>query len=190
MQERQVTVDGVTRRLPEPFVVLATQNPIELEGTFPLPEAQIDRFLMKVALGYVSPEAEAEVLGRVAGGHPIEAVEPVAEISEVLDLAGSITEVHIEPALTRYAVDLVGATRNHPDVALGASTRGSIALHRTSQALAAVHGRDFVTPDDIKTMAPLTLGHRLVLHPQSRLRGRTSEAVIGELLETVPLDLE
>jgi MoxR-like ATPase len=189
MEERQVTVDGVTHALPRPFVVLATQNPIELEGTFPLPEAQIDRFLMRVVLGHASPEAEVEVLERVGRRHPIDDVAAVTEPAEVLALADEVAAVHLEPTLSRYIVDLARATRAHRDVALGASTRGSIALHRTARARAAVQGRDFTLPDDIKAMAPLTLAHRVVLKPQSRLRGRTADDVVAEILGAVPLEL-
>jgi MoxR-like ATPase len=189
MQERQVSVDGVTHPLAAPFIVLATQNPIEFEGTFPLPEAQLDRFLIRLSLGYPAPADEIRVLRNLKKQHPIETVGPVASGDELLALSGQITDVHVDETLERYVLALVGATRAHADLALGASTRGSLALYKTSQALAALRGRDYVTPDDVKTLVPLTLGHRLIVKPEAQLRGRTAAAVLGEILEKTPLDI-
>ncbi|MBN1439116.1 MAG: MoxR family ATPase [Anaerolineales bacterium] len=189
MQEQQVTVDGVTHPLPKPFLVLATQNPIEYEGTFPLPEAQLDRFLIRLTLGYPSPEDEKTLLVHLRREHPIHRLEQVAECAELLDLQRQVWEVHIDDTLQEYIVRLVGRTRAHPDLALGASPRASLSLYRTAQALAGVRGRDHVLPDDIKTMAPLVLSHRLVLRPEAELRGRTARAVLEEILAETPLDL-
>lgn len=189
MGERQVTVDGVTRPLARPFVVLATQNPVEYEGTFPLPEAQLDRFFLKLHLGYLSPEAEGQMLLNLQRRHPIEAVEPVVEGSQLLELAPLIWEVHVDETVRDYIVRLVNATRRHPDLLLGASPRGSLALYKAGQAWAALHGRDYVLPDDVKLLAPATLAHRCLVHPESGLRGRTANVIIGEVLQQTPLDL-
>ncbi len=189
MQERQVTVDGVTRPLPAPFLVLATQNPIEYEGTFPLPEAQLDRFLMRLSLGYPEEDDEVRMLRRLRKQHPIETVKQVVDGRELLSLYDLVTDVHVDASLERYVLAIVRATRSHPDVALGASPRGSLALYKTAQALAALRGRDYVIPDDIKALAPLTLAHRLIVKPESQLRGRTAEAIIGEVLERTELDI-
>jgi MoxR-like ATPase len=189
MQERQVTADGVTRPLPAPFLVMATQNPIEYEGTFPLPEAQLDRFLIRLSIGYPEVEDEAQILVNLRKQHPIETVQRVVEGSDLLDLDDAVTDVHVDETVTRYVLSIVGATRSHPDLALGASPRGSLALYKTSQALAALRGRDYVLPDDIKTLAPLTLAHRLIVKPASQLRGRTAAAIVAEILERTELDL-
>ncbi len=190
MQERQVTMDGVTHTLPAPFIVLATQNPIEYEGTFPLPEAQLDRFLMRLSLGYPGREDESLMLQRLRKEHPIERIEQVVE-GEILEgLRDTVTDVHVERTLEQYILDIVRATRDHVDIALGASPRGSIALYKTAQALAALRGRDYVVPDDVKLLAPLTLAHRLIVKPESQLRGRTAEALLQEILDQVDLDLE
>jgi MoxR-like ATPase len=189
MQERQVTVDGVTRPLPAPFIVLATQNPIEYEGTFPLPEAQLDRFLMRLSLGYVAKDDEIAMLRNLRKEHPIERVGQVVEGQALLDLQDLVTDVHVDETLEEYILGIVQATRAHPDVALGASPRGSLALYKTSQALAALRGRDYVVPDDLKLLAPLTLAHRLIVKPESQLRGRTALSIIDEILQQVDLDL-
>lgn len=189
MQERQVSADGVTRALPSPFLVLATQNPIEYEGTFPLPEAQLDRFLIRLSLGYPKVQDEAQILRNLRKRHPIDTIEQVVDGSELLALDDAVTDVHVEESLVRYILSIVGATRSHPDIALGASPRGSLALYKTSQAFAAVHGRDYVVPDDVKLWAPLTLAHRLIIKPESQLRGRTAQAVLADILERVELDI-
>jgi MoxR-like ATPase len=189
MQERQVTMDGVTRSLPAPFLVLATQNPIEYEGTFLLPEAQLDRFLMRLSLGYPETGDEAQMLRNLRKQHPIETIGQVVDGTELLDLHDVITDAHIDESLERYILSIVQATRSHPDVALGASPRGSLALYKTAQALAVLQGRDYVIPDDIKTLTPLTLSHRLIVKPESQLRGRTAETILGEILERADLDI-
>jgi MoxR-like ATPase len=189
MQERQVTVDGVTHTLEAPFIVLATQNPVEFEGTFPLPEAQLDRFLIRLSLGYPELDDEIQVMRNLKKQHPIETLGQVASADELLALSDQISDVHVDESLERYILGLVRATRTHPDVALGASTRGSLALYKTSQALAALRGRDYVIPDDVKTLVPLTLGHRLIVKAESQLRGRTAGAILDEILEKTPLDI-
>ncbi len=189
MGERQVTVDGVTRPLQRPFVVLATQNPVEYEGTFPLPEAQLDRFLIKLRLGYLAPAAESQMLVNLRRQHPIEALSPVVDGADAPALAQQVWEVHVDETVRDYIVRLVNATREHADLLLGASPRGSLALYKTSQAWAAIHGRDYVLPDDVKRLAPLSLAHRCLVHPESALRGRTAVGILAELLNQVPLDL-
>ena len=189
MGEGQVTVDGITYPLPQPFMVMATQNPIEYEGTFPLPEAQLDRFLLKLAVGYPSPADEGQMILNLQREHPITAIGQVVDGAQVLDLRRQVWEVHVDDTVRDYVVRLVHATRSSPDLALGASPRGSLALFKTSQALAALRGRDYVLPDDVKTMAPLTLTHRLLLKPESALRGRTAAQIVREILENVELAL-
>ncbi|MGN6565652.1 MAG: AAA family ATPase, partial [Thermomicrobiales bacterium] len=189
MQEGQVTADGVTRPLPAPFLTLATQNPIEYEGTFPLPEAQLDRFFLRMPLGYPEEADERQMLRALRKSHPIGRVTAVVDGAELAALADVVTDVHIEESLERYLLALVRATREHGDVAVGASPRGSIALYKGAQALAAIRGRDYVTPDDVKELAPLVLPHRLVIRPESQLRGRTDRAVTAEILDRTPLDL-
>ncbi len=189
MQEQQVTVDGVTRQLSRPFIVLATQNPIEYEGTFPLPEAQLDRFLMRVSLGYPDPEDERQILVNLRREHPIHQLEPVVDGSQMIDLQKSIWDVHVDQSLQDYIVDLVNATREHVDLALGVSPRGSLALFKTAQALAAVQGRDHVIPDDIKYLVPFALPHRLIVKPEAELRGRTATRILEDVLEKTPLEL-
>ena len=189
MQEQQVTVDGVTRDLPRPFLVLATQNPIEYEGTFPLPEAQLDRFLMRLSLGYPSRIDERQILVNLRREHPITKLGKVIDGHELLSLQKRIWDVNVDDTLQDYIVALAEATRNHPDLALGVSPRGSLALLKTSQALAAIRGRDYVIPDDIKTLVPLTLSHRLILKPEAELRGRTAHTILEDVLEKTPLDL-
>jgi len=185
MEERQVTVDGVTHHLARPFLVLATQNPIEYEGTFPLPEAQLDRFLMRMSLGYPSPADEIRILEAQQYVHPIETIEQVMERDELLDMQEQIKDVFVHDAIKEYIVALVGATRRHPDVYLGSSPRGSLALYRSSQARAAILGRDYVIPDDVKALAEATLAHRLIVNPSARIREVDPRTVIKETLQTV-----
>ena len=189
MGERQVTVDGVTRSLPRPFLVLATQNPVEYEGTFPLPEAQLDRFLFKMHLGYLSAEQESAMLLNLRQRHPIENLESIVDASTAPQLAEQIWQVRVDDSLRNYIVALVQATRKHDELALGVSPRGSLALYRSAQARAAIRGRDYVLPDDVQAMAPLVMPHRCIVRPESALRNRTSEAIVGEILEKTPLDL-
>lgn len=187
MEERQVTVDGVTRPLPRPFMVLATQNPIEYEGTFPLPEAQLDRFLLRIRLGYPGMEDEIRILERQQFRHPIEVLEQVATVEELEAAQEAVKGVYVAPMLKRYIVDLVRRTREHPDVYLGASPRGSLTLYRAGQARAAIYGRDFVLPDDVKALALPALGHRLILGPAARMRDVSPEEILQELLDRVPV---
>jgi MoxR-like ATPase len=187
MEERQVTVDGVTRPLPRPFMVLATQNPIEYEGTFPLPEAQLDRFLMRIRLGYPETEDEVRILERQQFRHPIEELEQVASVEELLEAQEAVRAVYVAPRLKRYIVDLTRRTRQYPDVYLGASPRGSLTLYRAGQARAAIHGRDFVLPDDVKALAIPALGHRVIVGPTARMRDVTAEQIVEEILRQVPV---
>ena len=190
MQERQSTVDIATHKLPRPFLVMATQNPIELEGTFPLPEAQLDRFLMKIGLGYPSAAEENDILIRFERQDPLESLESVASAETILEAQGQVRQVRVEDSLRHYIVNVCRATRAHEDIELGASPRATMALYRTCQALAAVRGRDFVIPDDVKVMAPYVLTHRLVVNPQTRLRGRRPEDVIRDVVNTVAVPVE
>jgi MoxR-like ATPase len=189
MQEAQVTVDGVTRPLPRPFLVLATQNPIEYEGTFPLPEAQLDRFLIRLTIGYLPAAEEKRLLSHLARQHPIAGIGAAVDGTALLDYQKLVWDVHVDASLQEYIVDLVAATRAHPDLALGASPRASLALYKTAQALAALRGRDHVLPDDIKYLAPLVLVHRLIVKPEAELRGRTASALVADLLAATPLEL-
>lgn len=189
MQEQQVTVDGVTRDLPRPFLVLATQNPIEYEGTFPLPEAQLDRFLMRISLGYPNRIEERQILTNLWREHPITKIGKVVDGQELSSLQRRIWDVHVDLTLQDYIISLVAATRDHPDLSLGVSPRGSLALLKGAQALAAVRGRDYVVPEDIKALVPLTLAHRLILTPDAELRGRTPQLILEGVLERTPLDL-
>jgi MoxR-like ATPase len=189
MQERQVTTDGVTRPLPAPFMVLGTQNPIEYEGTFPLPEAQLDRFLMRLRLAYPAQDDEIRILRRQRRGHPIERINRVVEGSNLPALSRIVAEVHVDETLERYITSLVRVTRDHPDIALGGSPRASLALYRASQALAAVRRRNHVLPDDIKPLVPLTLSHRIIVRPESQLRGRTAATILSEIVESTPLEI-
>ncbi len=184
MEERQVTVDGTTYPLPEPFIVLATENPIELGGTFPLPEAQVDRFLLKVRLGYLSLEDEVAMLDRFQTAQPLDEMGPVTEPNELMECQGLVTRIYCDSALKEYAVRLVQATRQHPDVGIGASPRGSLGLLRAAQARAAADGREFVLPDDIKALVPSVLTHRLMLRPNAELRGVTAASVVAEVMAT------
>lgn len=189
MQEQQVTVDGVTRKLPRPFLVMATQNPIEFEGTFPLPEAQLDRFLMRLPIGYPTAEDEKTILNHLRREHPINHLKAVVTEDNLLDFQRAVWEVNVDNSIQDYIVRLVTATRTHPDLVLGGSPRASLALYKTSQALAALRGRDYVIPDDIKYLAPVTLSHRIIIKPEAELRGRSTLQVLTELLNSVPLEL-
>jgi MoxR-like ATPase len=189
MGEYQITVDGVTRPLPRPFLVLATQNPVEYEGTFPLPEAQLDRFLMRIRMGYPSAEEEEQILLNLRRRHPIESVGQVVDGALLPALQPLVWDVAVDETVRAYIVRLVRATRAHYDLALGASPRGSLGLFRAAQALAAVRGRDYVLPDDVKLLAPYVLGHRLIVRPESALRGRDAEAVLRSLLDETRLDV-
>jgi MoxR-like ATPase len=189
MGERQITADGVTRRLPRPFLVLATQNPVEYEGTFPLPEAQLDRFLFKLSLGYLSKDEEGVMLSNLGQQHPIETLTNVVNGLEAPKLSEVIWSISVSDSVRDYIVALVHATRSHPDLALGASPRGSLALYRTAQARAVLQNRNYVLPDDVQILAPLVLPHRCIVRPDSALRGRTAEQIIAHLLTEVPLDL-
>jgi MoxR-like ATPase len=190
MQERQVTVDVETMSLPRPFMVLATQNPIELEGTFPLPEAQVDRFLMRIGLGYPGRDEENDILLRYEREDPLEGLEPVVQADDLLAMQNQVRAVLVETSVREYVVDIVRATRSHEAVELGVSPRGTLALYHAAQALAAVRGRDFVLPDDVKHLAPAVLTHRLIISPQTRLRGRRPEEVVAEIVDTVPVPVE
>jgi MoxR-like ATPase len=185
MGERQVTSDGVARPLARPFLVLATQNPIEYEGTFPLPEAQLDRFLLRLRLGYPATADERQVLRNLQHDHPITSIGAVASGDDLLQAARAVTDIHVDDSLVDYLLALVQATRDHRDLALGASPRGSLGLFRASQARAAMLGRDYVLPDDVKLLAPAVLAHRLLVRPESALRGRTADHVMGAILDTV-----
>ena len=186
MEERQVTVDGVTYMTPDPFLVLATQNPIEYEGTFPLPEAQLDRFLLRMNLGYPSADNEIAVLDAQQHTHPIDSLSQVVGVDQLLSAQKGIRDVYIDNKIKEYIVSLVSATRKHPDIYLGASPRGSLALYRTGQARAAVSGRDYVIPDDVKALAIPTLSHRMIISPAARLKNVVTSQVIQEVLDTVP----
>ena len=187
MQELQVTVDGVTHLLPHPFLVMATQNPIEYEGTFPLPEAQLDRFLMRIRLGYPGLDDEIAILDSQQYVHPLTQIEQVVDIEELSSAQERLKDVYVDPLIKRYIVDIITQTRRHPDIYLGASPRGSLALYRTGQARAAMLGRDYVIPDDIKALAMPTLAHRLIVSPSARLKDVTGEAVVREILSTLPV---
>lgn len=189
MGEGQVTVDGITRTLARPFFVIATQNPIEYEGTFPLPEAQLDRFFMKLNLGYLDQKNESQMLLNLGRQHPIETLEQVVDGQQIPSLAQLVWDVNVDESLRDYIVEIINATRQHPDLLLGASPRGSHALYRGSQAYAALKGRDFVLPDDIKKLAPAILSHRCLLHPESALRGRSIGKILQQILEEAPLEI-
>jgi MoxR-like ATPase len=187
MEERQITVDGVTYPMEQPFLVLATQNPIEYEGTFPLPEAQLDRFMMRIDLGYPEAGDEITMLDRQQHSHPITRIEQVVSREELLEAQQIIKNVFVNDLVKEYIVKLVNATRKHPDVYLGSSPRGSIALYKTSQARAAILGRDYVIPDDLKALAMVTLAHRLIISPSARIKNVDPRAVIQEILDSTPV---
>jgi len=185
MQEQQITVDRDTYALPRPFLVLATQNPIELEGTFPLPEAQIDRFLIKTTLGYPDEAEENDLLLRYARQDPMIDLEPVTTAAQIREMQQQVRQVRVEDSVREYMVKVVRATRDHPAVDLGVSPRGSLALYRTCQARAAIQGRGYVLPDDVKAMTPTVLTHRIHISPQTRLRGRTPDEIVSEVVGEV-----
>jgi MoxR-like ATPase len=190
MQEHTATVDGVTHALPHPFLVLATQNPLEFEGTFPLPEAQLDRFLMQLAVGYPSRANEAQMLRTIGSQHPIEQLQPLPNLLVLEHLQQALDHVFVSDSVVEYLLRVVDATRQHPDLALGASPRASLALHRAAQALAALEGRRFVIPDDVKRLARPVLQHRLVVRAESALRGRTASTVLADVVQTTPVDVD
>ena len=190
MEERQVTVDGVTRPLPYPFLVLATQNPVELEGTFPLPEAQVDRFLIRVALGYPQREEEREILHRFRVTNPLLTLQPLVSTDEIRAANRACRQVYVHPDVEDYLLDLVHATRQDPAIELGVSPRGTLALYHASQAFAAIRGREYVTPDDVKHLATSVLTHRLILSPDARLRGNSAQNVLNKLMEQVTVPVE
>jgi MoxR-like ATPase len=187
MEEAQVTVDGVTHALPRPFVVLATENPIEYEGTFPLPEAQLDRFLVRLSLGYPGRANELEMLDRQHHAHPLDGLAQAVRIEDLVAAQVAAKEVHVASAVREYIVSLVEATRAHDDVYLGASPRGSLALYNTSRAWAAIAGRDYVVPDDVKILAEPTLAHRVIVNPAARMKNIDSRAVVHDILSAVPV---
>lgn len=187
MEERQITVDGETHPLPSPFIVLATQNPIEYEGTFPLPEAQLDRFLLRLHLGYPDRLDEIAILKRQRQMHPLESLPIVAQIDELIALQQALKEVYVDDLIEEYIVAVVTATRHHDDIYLGASARGSLALYRTAQARAAMRGHDFVSPDDVKALVGPVLGHRMIVSPSARVRSVTASAILDEILASVPV---
>ncbi len=190
MAEKQVTVDGVTRPMSSPFMVVATQNPIEHEGTFPLPEAQLDRFIMKITVGYPTFEQEKVILEKQRETHPIHSLEKVSSADELLKMQALIKKVQLHDSVRDYILKIVDATRRHPDLALGASPRGSLNLYRASQALAALDGRDYVIPDDVKLLAPAVLSHRLIVMPEARLKRRTPRNLIEEILAKTPAPVD
>ncbi len=190
MAESQVTVDGTTYELAEPFIVIATQNPIEHEGTFPLPEAQLDRFLMRLSIGYPSFTDENELLERLKDGHPLDDLEPVASADELVAAQDAIREVFVHEKVRQYLVRIVHGTRRHEELALGASPRASIAIYRASQALAALENREFVIPDDVKYVAEPILCHRMIVGSEARLRGRTAEQIVDDIVSSVPAPVE
>ena len=187
MEEGQMTVDGATYALPEPFIVMATQNPIEYEGTFPLPEAQLDRFMLNISLGYPSPSDEVQILDRQQHTHPIDTLGQIVSADELIGMQEQVRDVKVSREIREYIVSLTTATRQHQNVYLGVSPRGSLALFRTSQARALLDGRDYVIPDDVKRLIKATLSHRLIVAPAARVRGVTSAAVLDEITGTVPV---
>jgi MoxR-like ATPase len=187
MEERQVTVDGQTHVLSPPFMVLATQNPIEYEGTFPLPEAQLDRFLLRIELGYPDKEGEIEILDRQQFVHPIEKLEQIVSVEELLEAQEAIKEIYIDPLVKEYIVEIVRRTRIHPDVYLGASSRGALAIYRLCQARASMFGRDYVLPDDVKALAEGALSHRIIVGPAARIKDVEPATIVEDILENVPV---
>ena len=187
MEEGQMTVDGVTYRLSNPFIIMATQNPIEYEGTFPLPEAQLDRFMIRIQIGYPQPQDELRVLASQQYQHPIQNVQQVVSLKELLAAQQMIKDVYVAKEVQQYIINLITASRRHPDVYLGSSPRGSLALFRTSQARAAMTGRDFVIPDDVKALAEVTLAHRIIVGPAARLKNITSRTIVQDILQGTPV---
>ncbi len=188
MDERQATIDGVTHLMPDPFLVIATQNPIEYEGTFALPEAQLDRFMLRIRMGYPQPIDEIVILDEQKRTHPLDALDEVVGLDELREMQAGVREIHVESSVSDYIVRLVNGTRNHPDVYLGASPRGSIALYRASQAMAGLLGRDYVIPDDVKILAEPALAHRLIIKTSSTIHDIQAGQVTRELLETMPVE--
>jgi len=190
MQERQVTIDGITHPLPRPFLVIATQNPVELEGTFPLPEAQIDRFLLCVKIGYPTQVEENRILERFTLEDPLSKLLPVTSPEEIIRLQVQCKQIRVEESIRDYIVRVARATRQHPEISLGASPRATLGLYQASQAWAAIHGREFVLPDDVKILAPILLTHRLMISPQAQLRGRQSDQLVADIVDTIPVPVE
>src|SRR5881394_1351057 len=187
MEESQITVDGISYRLPEPFMVMATQNPIEYEGTFPLPEAQLDRFMMNISIGYPMSTDEMNILDSHQHHHPLEDLSQIMTAEELVLIQQQVRNIHVDPTIREYIVAIANATRNHNNIYLGSSPRGSLALFRASQALAAMRGRGYVIPDDVKLLAKPTLAHRIIVTPAARVRAITSTAVLDEILQSVPV---
>jgi MoxR-like ATPase len=190
MEEGSITVDGVTRALPRPFFVMATQNPIEYEGTYPLPEAQLDRFLLKLNMGYPSAEEEVEILSRVEKVSPIEEIRPVMALDELLELQQKVAEVYVSDPIKRYIVDIVQRSRSNASVYLGVSPRGSVALMKAAQAYAFLHGREFVIPDDVQFLAPYVLPHRMIMKSEAKFDGLTAEAIVGQMIARTPVPIQ
>ncbi|MFC1971001.1 AAA family ATPase [Chloroflexota bacterium] len=190
MEEKQVTVDGVTMPLPPPFMVIATQNPVELQGTFPLPEAQLDRFLLKLVIGYPNIEDEDAMLLRFERSNPLEQLFAVTSASEIMDISRQVQEIYVESSVRRYILEVVGKTRTNPSIALGGSPRASLALYRAAQALALIQGRNFVLPDDVKRLALPVLGHRLILSTEAYLHNTSKEELIADILSSLPVPAE
>ncbi len=187
MEEGQMTVDGITYRLSNPFLILATQNPIEYEGTFPLPEAQLDRFLLRIKMGYPQPQDELRILASQQYQHPLENLQQVVSLQELLTVQQAIKEVYVAKEVQQYIINLITASRRHSDVYLGSSPRGSLALFRTAQARAAMSGRDFVIPDDVKALAETTLAHRIIVGPAARIKNITSRTIVQDILQATPV---
>ncbi len=187
MEETQITVDGVSYRLPEPFMVMATQNPIEYEGTFPLPEAQLDRFMMNISIGYPKASDEMNILDSHQHHHPLDDLAQIMTADELVIIQQQVRNIHVDPSIREYIVAIANATRNHPNIYLGASPRGSLALFRAAQALSAMRGRGYVIPDDVKLLARPTLAHRIIVTPAARVRSITSTAILDEILQSVPV---
>ena len=190
MEEKQVTVDGVTMPLPQPFMVIATQNPVELQGTFPLPEAQLDRFLLKLALGYPDRRDEDVMLLRFERSNPLDELSAVTSASEIMEVKRQVQEIFVEPSVRHYILEVIGKTRANPSIALGGSPRASLALYRSCQALALIHGRDYVLPDDVKRLAMPVLGHRLILSTEAYLHDTSKESLIADILSSLPVPAE
>ena len=189
MQEGRVTIDGVTYKLPQPFFVMATQNPIEFHGTYPLPEAQLDRFLLKINIGYPSEQAETAILERQLKGQPIDQLEPVTDLAQILHLQRLVTDIYVSPDVLNFITKVVRCTRSHPDIALGASPRGSLALTNVGRAVALLEHRDYVMPEDIKFLSPFVLSHRILLKAESEVEGKLREQVISEILHSVAVPM-
>ena len=187
MEERQVTVEGVTHLVPRPFTVMATQNPIEYEGTFPLPEAQLDRFLLRIVLGYPTPEQELEIMRGQETSHPIESLQPVATADEIVEVQEAVKSVFVDDLIRQYIVTITDATRDHADLSLGSSPRGSLVLFRGAQAVSLIRGRDFVLPDDVKELAVPMLGHRIIVSAAARMQGMRSTDVVTQVVDQIPV---